>query len=555
MNALNHHRWASTCPAGTVLLTVTLLLSSLVGPAALAAETSAGTTQPAGVPEPEWADCPAGSDAALAGFQCASASVPLDYQDPAGTQITLAVVKHQATDPAQRLGTLFVNPGGPGGQGTVQVPDWIELVPSALRERFDVVSWDPRGIGQSTAVQCFASQQEEADFLGELADFPVDADQQQAYVARWAELGQRCAERNGPLLNHVSTAETARDLDRLRQAVGEERLTYLGLSYGTILGATYANLFPDRVRALVLDGNVAPAAWTNANRQQVAWNISSRIGSDTAAAFTLRSLLVQCGQVSTTDCAFSAGTAERTQAKFDALLARLRTGPVVVGSPTRSITYAHLLTGLSNGLDVVRPHDNQQIPSASMGGWPALAAALQELWLARDRSPQPRPAASPSPAGSTQPRSYAGPEQALAVVCGDTPAPPPDQYAPLAGQILERVGPIGLVSLWGDEPCASWPAQAAAAYSGPWNTATSAPILVIGNTSDPATPYQNALGMVASLANARLLTVAGYGHTTLLNPSTCANDAVVAYFVDGALPSPGTICQQDAAPFQASAGS
>jgi TAP-like protein len=190
-----------------------------------------------------------------------------------------------------------------------------------------------------------------------------------------------------------------------------------------------------------------------------------------------------------------------------------------------------------------------QVPSAAIAGWPGVAAALQELWQAKD-TPAPASGAAAAGASSTPPAAYAGPEQALAVECGDARNPPAEQFPALAGRVLDQSGPIGLVELWQDAPCGSWPVQTPAAYRGPWNTPTAAPILVVGNTGDPSTPYWQALEMVGALANARLLTVAGYGHTTFLNPSRCANDAEVAYFVDGTLPPSGTICQQDVVPFQ-----
>jgi pimeloyl-ACP methyl ester carboxylesterase len=502
--------------------------------------------------------CPAGSDAALAGFQCASASVPLDYRRPTGTKISLALVRHLATGPGTRLGTLFINPGGPGGTGTVQIPDWFHFMPLTLSQRFDVVSWDPRGIGQSTAVQCFPNREAELAFLGQLQFFPVGFDQQLAYIQKWAEFGQRCAQRNGGLLEHVTTAETARDLDLLRQAVGEAKLTYVGLSYGTFLGATYANLFPDKVRALVLDGNVAPSAWTNNGNQHPSLSISLRIGTDVGAAKVLDALLSLCGQTSTTDCAFSAGSAAATHAKFDALLARLRRGPITLGTgPTAvSLTYSELLDELSDALDIVQPYQNQQIPypSAQIGGWSGAARALQELWEARDQPVVPAPTPSPS-SSSSVPASYAGPEQALSVICADSPSPRPRQYLRLAQLEPWRAGPIGQVSLWGDEPCSTWPAHSPASYRGPWNRPTAAPILVIGNTSDPSTPLANAVAMTQQLARARLLTVNGYGHTNSLNPSTCANNAEVAYLTQGSLPAPGTVCQQDRSPFSGSSAS
>src|SRR5204862_179959 len=138
-----------------------------------------------------WAACPDGSPAAQAGgFVCAMATVPLDDRHAEGHSISLAVVKHTATDPARRIGTLFVNSGGPGGTGTEQIPGWISFFPAPVLARFDVVSWDPRGVGQSTAVQCFATQDREASCLGPYADFPVGADQEQAYIHTWAGFGR-----------------------------------------------------------------------------------------------------------------------------------------------------------------------------------------------------------------------------------------------------------------------------------------------------------------------------------------------------------------------------
>ena len=465
--------------------------------------------------------------------------VPLDYRSPGGAKITLAVVRHPATDPERRLGSLFINPGGPGGSGASAIPALIRLVPAMLRARFDVVSWDPRGVGESTAVQCFASSDDENAFLGAAADFPLGTAQELAYIKRWAQFGQRCAARDGALLDHVTTAETARDLDLLRRAVGDPKLHYLGLSYGTYLGATYANLFPDKVGALVLDGNVAPEAWTNGGKQMASLSLLQRLGSDTGAATTLAALLRLCGQATVADCAFSAGTAAKTQAKFEALLARLRKGPIVIGSgpAAKSTTYAELLEGVFVDLYVVQPSPSNQ-------GWSGLAKGLQDLWLARGPGVQSARATPASPTG------YAGKEQQLSIVCADSPSPGPLQFPGLARQEVRQNGPIGLFPLWLWEPCSTWPVDSAAGYSGPWNIRTAAPILAVGNTTDPVTPLKDSVEMAAELARARLLIVRGYGHTAFLNPSRCANDAEVAYFVHGVLPSPGTVCEQDSRPFQ-----
>ncbi len=496
-------------------------------------------------PRLSWHACAPGSDAALAGFRCAHFGVPLDYKHPDGPKITLAVVKHPATRPRARIGTLFMNPGGPGGQGTKQIPDWYLQLPRLVRQRFDVVSWDPRGIGQSTAVQCFTNQAAEAAFLGS-ADFPVTAAQTATYIARWRGLGRRCAARAGPLLRHVSTADTARDLNRLRQAVGASQLTYWGLSYGTILGATYANLFPSRVRAMVLDGDIAPSAWTARGNRRPSLSISLRIGSDAGAGLDLNALLSYCGRTTVAACPFSAGSVSATRAKFKTLLARLLQGPITLGSV--SLTYAQLLGEIDDGLDLSQPFKDPRLPPTAWSeGWQGIAGPLQELRNASQSAAADT--ASRLHAATTDAR-YAGPEQALAVTCGDTPNPRnPQRYVALEPFVRHRSGSIGLSALWGDEPCATWPVRTADPYQGPWNRRTAHLILVVGNTADPSTPYANAVGMAAQLGRARLLTVKGYGHTELLNTSSCASRHIAAYLIRGTLPPPHTVCNQDRLPF------
>lgn len=493
-----------------------------------------------------WRRCPAGSVAALAGFRCGSLRVPLDYQRPRGRQITLAVVKHPATRPRTRIGTLFMNPGGPGGQGRVQIPEWYTLLPAVIRRRFDVVSWDPRGVGDSTAVQCFSSQAAETAFIGDAADFPVTAAQKKAYIVTWAAFSRRCAARNRWLLGHVSTADTARDLDRLRKAVGASRLTYWGLSYGTLLGATYANLFPRRVRALVLDGDVAPSAWTAGGSRRPSLSISLRVGSDVGARTDLTALLSLCGRATVKACPFSAGSAAATRRKFNALLGRLLKRPVVFDGTT--VTYPFILGEIANGLDISQPFQNPRLPPTDGSeGWQGIARALQLIWTAISQ-PSTAHISGAGDAAASDP--YAGPEQFDAIACGDTPNPrSPQHYNAIEPFVLHRAGPIGASFLWGDEQCATWPARAADNYRGPWNRWTASEILVVGNTADPATPYVNAVRMTAQLARARLLTVQGYGHTELLNPSACASRYISDYLLRGTLPPPHTVCRQDRQPF------
>jgi len=197
--------------------------------------------------------------------ECAELVVPLSYREPRGATISVAVARMPATDPAGRLGSLFLNPGGPGNSGLQFLPGMYAALLPAVPARFDIVAFDPRGIGQSAPVRCFASPAEQAAFMPRVAEISgavprvaVGADEEAALPRAIEDLGRRCGERNAGLLPHLSTFNVAQDLDRLRQAVGDPRLNYLGVSYGTYLGATYANLFPDRIRAIVLDGVINP---------------------------------------------------------------------------------------------------------------------------------------------------------------------------------------------------------------------------------------------------------------------------------------------------------
>jgi pimeloyl-ACP methyl ester carboxylesterase len=521
---------------------------------------AAGGSSSASVPELAWQPC---SDPAQSGFECASARVPLDYGDPQGSTIELAVIRHLASDPTNRIGALFFNPGGPGGIGTEDLPTFFDLFPAEVRERFDIISWDPRGVGDSTAVQCFDTKEAEQSFFAGIpfGFFPVGEAQQRAWIRAYARFGQLCEQRNGDLLEHVSTAETARDMDLLRQAVGEPRLNYLGVSYGSFLGATYANLFPEKVRAVVLDGNVDPVAYTKRGKGHPFLSTSQRLETDKAAAKTLNAFLTLCGQASTEQCAFSAGSAAATRAKWNILLDRLRRQPVTLEGET--FTYAALVSSMNAWLTTTQP-------VGDFPGWTSAAGALEDLWqLTRTgettASVDAATSAIPNALGSQAPdgrasegvvQRYAGPEQQLAVECGESPNPrDPQVFIRLDALTLARAGDIGRFWLWNDEPCASWPARAADRYAGPWNRRTAKPILVVNNTVDPETPYKGAVAMTRYLARARLLTVEGYGHSVLLNPSPCAQNHESSYFLDGTLPPPGTVCQQEKQPFTTSPAS
>jgi pimeloyl-ACP methyl ester carboxylesterase len=516
--------------------------AALVTMAAVAASTAAA----APAPKLNWRDC---ARPAQKGFQCATARAPRNYSHPHRSKIHLAVIRHRATDPTHRIGTLFFNPGGPG-RSKASFPDaWVphqEFFPPALRARFDVVTWDPRGTGGSAAVQCFASQKDESRFLDGVGfpgqSFPFGKAEKRKWIRRYQGFGHRCGRTNGGLLRHVSTADTARDLNLLRRSVGDRRLSYWGVSYGTFLGATFANLFPNRVRALVLDGNVNPRALVHRRLKAndgLFLSTELRQHSDQGTVKTLDAFLGLCGRTDTAHCAFSAGSATATRDKYDVLLRRLRTDPA-----SADISYADLTSQIFQGL-------------VGLASWPGAAECLQDVWTSGRWCPSASPSTLPipgtRPAGADQAtgtgQRYAGPEQLLAILCSESPNPRRSAFWALDVFANQRSGAAGRYKSWITEPCASWPASAADRYAGPWNRRTANPLLVIGNTHDPNTPHRSSVAMSRQLARARLLTLEGYGHTSGNDPSACIRKAVSAYLTHKVLPPKGTRCQPDEEPF------
>ena len=300
------------------------------------------------MPHLAWSDC---GD----GLQCATASVPLDHDRPDGRHITLAVAKLPASDPDHRIGTLFVNNGGPGNSVLEFMHgDVRAVVPAQVQARFDIVGFDPRGVGASTPIRCFRDADAQEAALGSLPAFPVSDAEIEAATDAARDLGKACRARNGALLDHVGTADVARDLDLLRQAVGDDRLSYAGYSYGGLIGLAYAQLHPDRVRSMVLDATPDPAAWfgTTATRSEP---FSVRVDSHLAASDALAYFTDSCQAAGPQRCDFAS---DNTRGRLDTLLARLREHPITVdlpdgpagpGGPTE-ITYAFVVDGLRGGL-------------------------------------------------------------------------------------------------------------------------------------------------------------------------------------------------------------
>lgn len=299
----------------------------------------------------------------------------------------------------------------------------------------------------------------------------------------------------------------------------------------------------------MLDGNIDPVKWFEEPSGQPPLSTSIRREADIASGETLTRFLDLCG--ATARCPFSPGDPMATHAKFDTLLTRLRAAPVTIRSPNGPVryryTYASAVSAFVNMLFTIQPF------ISDYPGWKAGAELMQALWMASEPAAAAASASAPTappPRTLRGEQSYTSYAQQYGVLCSESPNPRrTGLYSKIADFAVNRSGPLGASWAWFDEPCANWPKKGADVHTGPWNRPTSAPILVIGNRFDPSTRYQGSLDMAGRLANARLLTLDGSGHTAILNPSSCVNRHEVAYLLNGTLPPPNTHCRQDVAPF------
>ncbi|GAB7049824.1 alpha/beta hydrolase [Catenuloplanes indicus] len=500
------------------------LLRSAVAAAVLAAVV---LTPGAAVAAPAlaWAPC---TEEDLLGLDCAGFEVPLDHDRPRGATTTIALARRPATDPDRRIGTLFVNPGGPGGPGRFLAAVADRVLPPEVLARFDVVGFDPRGIGASDPVQCFATDEEAIALLEQMSGVPLTTAQISATLRANHEYTEACKRNMGALLPHMSTLNVAKDLDLLRRAAGDERLTYVGYSYGTMIGATYVNLFPQRVRAVILDGNVDPDQ--RANRRLA--NKFDRAGGFEIA---LDGFLRACDAAGP-GCAFAGGA----RAKFDAMRERLRQGPADA-PPFGTVTIDDLTGFISSVLYDVR-------------AFPDAAATLQLLHEALSGTAARSAAVPPMALEALPPRGGLGDAYAFnsndaffAVNCADAPPPrDPARYPGFAAAFEAAHRTFGRAEAFSEVGCANWP-RIEERYAGPWHRRTARTVLVVNPTFDPATRYDFAVRMTRQLGNARLLTLDGFGHTS--GDSACVSGWYSRYLVDGALPPAGTRCAQDVAPF------
>jgi pimeloyl-ACP methyl ester carboxylesterase len=468
--------------------------------------------------------------------QCATAKVPLDYDHPHGTQTTIALLRVRATDQKHKIGSLFVNPGGPSGSGTSFALAAPTFLSAALRARFDIVGMDPRGVGFSEQVKCFGSTAAQSKALaGMQASFPMGEKQETAYLAAAKKLGAGCATTGRALAGSMSTAEVARDLDVMRRAVGDKKLNYLGFSYGTALGEYYANMFPDRFRALAIDGTIDPQAWVGSAKTGGTVQ-DDRLRSADGAYKALEEMLRRCEQAGTAKCAFAGPDVPQ---KFATLAARLRQTPVRAGSLT--ITYADFIGDVLEDL-------------YSPSGYLDIAAMAADLWaLTGTKSASVRAAAASAyahRAGRSFPYDNSI-DAYSAVLCTDGRHPAKASSWPkLAAAADKRAPYFGRAWAWGSVQCArdTWKVRDEDAYTGPFTRRTQNPVLIVGSFWDPATNYAGAVRTAALMPNSRLLSSDNWGHTAY-GTSTCVDKGMDQYLLYRHLPAKGTVCEGDTQPF------
>ncbi|HYS96925.1 MAG TPA: alpha/beta hydrolase [Candidatus Dormibacteraeota bacterium] len=461
---------------------------------------------PSNVPPPgniAWTDCGGG-------FQCGTLQVPLDYDHPDARKISLALVRIKAKDQANRISSLLMNPGGPGESGIEFLRSDLSSL-NNLNRRFDLVTWDPRGVAASTPVTCVDGPQED-EYLA-IDSVLDDPGEKQTAIQADKEFAAGCQRRSGDLLPFMDSASTARDMDQIRLAVGDSRLTYLGFSYGTYIGQWYAHLFPTHVRALSLDGVVDPTVPANESlRGQV-------IGFEE----NLKAFLADCRSRST--CGYARSGDPGT--KLTALMARLDGTPLHVGG--RQLTRTLAMTGL-----LVTLYDQSlwryldQALTAADGGDGRILLLLADAYNHRN-------------ADGTYANLFNGAFHST--YCLDFPVPTDIAAYDKLGPAFAKASPLfGPWSQYSNLQCALWPVKPKN-QQGALTVSGAPPILLVGGTNDPATPYADAQSVNRQIAGSVLLTRHGNGHTSY-DSSPCAHAAEDAYLISLTLPAAGTVCSR-----------
>ncbi|MFF8447294.1 alpha/beta hydrolase [Streptomyces leeuwenhoekii] len=478
-----------------------------------AERTRTSSVAPPGLPasltgqKPDWGRCEAGADVEAPGreWRCATLKVPLDWSEPEGETIGLALIRAEARG-EDRIGSLLFNFGGPGGSGLSTMPSYAATA-DRLRERYNLVSWDPRGVGASEGVRCRGDKEiQAAESVDATPDTPAE---ERRFVRDAADFGRGCQKAAGKLMAHVSTTDTARDMDLMRHVLGDAGLHYFGISYGTELGGVYAHLFPQNVGRMVLDAVADPTADTIGHAENQTRGFQR----------ALDDYLESTGQ-----------DPRRGTRKIADLLGRIDEEPLPTSTPGRKLTQTLALIGII-------------LPLYGEESWPLLTSALKaaekgdgsELLALADGYNE-RDASGRYGTGSHAQR---------VISCLDDRQRPTLEEAKRLLPGFERISPVFGAYLGWDTAgwCRDWPVPGQ--YETPEVSAPGAPpVLVVGNTGDPATPYEGARRMADELGEdvGVVLTWRGHGHVAYGKGSDCVDTAVDAYLLNGTVPKDGKVC-------------
>jgi pimeloyl-ACP methyl ester carboxylesterase len=453
----------------------------------------------------DWQPCETNTD-----HDCGSLTVPVDYREPQGETIDLALLRVPTR--GSRVGSLVVNPGGPGARGTTYAAAGQQVFREPLLDAFDIVGFDPRGVGRSAPVDCLSDAELDAYLGGDPT--PDTPEEQAAYRASVLSFGEKCVDASGPIIGHVTTIEAARDMDVLRSALGEEQLTYFGASYGTKLGATYAELFPDEVGRFVLDGAVD----VGLDPQSLA--LEQATGFETA----LRAYVQNC--LDSTDNCFLGDTVDEGIATINGLLADIEAEPLPAGD--RELTVGHAFYG------IITPLYNRDywflLSTALASALEGKGSALMDLADAY---------ASRNADGSYVDNTI---EANYSINCLDDPTSVPFGQVPSLFAEFEEASPtFGRIFAWGMAGCRGIDVTSS---EEPLDIRAegAAPIVVLGTSRDPATPLKWARALSAQLDSGVLVERDGDGHTAYNAGNACIDSIVEDYLLDGTVPDDGTAC-------------
>lgn len=446
------------------------------------------------------------------GFECTTVTAPLDWADPSQGEIELSVIRSRA-EGGEAVGSLLTNPGGPGASGVGLVRDSLDYaVGERLRDRFDVIGFDPRGVGESTAVTCY----DDADMDAYLYDVPQNERGTDAWtdelLERHAGFAEACDANSDGILPFITTENSARDMDLLRAVLGDSQLNYLGYSYGTFLGATYAKLFPEKVGRLVLDGAIDPSV------SGLEVGVTQGVGFESA----LRAYMADC--LESNDCPFR-GSVDDAMSDLGALLASVDRDPLP-SSDGRELGADSLMTAIVAALysEESWGYLTMALDSVLQGN-PETAFLLADFYNNRE--------------GGTFLDNQT--EAFRAYNCMDYPVDTDDADLAAAEARLAADAPTVAPYWSGPDPCEVWPypptgVREAITADG------AAPIVVVGATNDPATPYEWSVSLAEQLSSGVLISREGEGHTGYNKGNACVDDAVEQYLIDGTVPEDGLTC-------------